>query len=352
MNNRKFLLLADCDPAEIDTFKQGVESAAGLPLTTLDYRSNSLHGSKVKRLKRYIRYFTFPLRVFRKYTDAELILGWQQFYALNYAMFYRLFRSRRKLKIIAVNFTYKRKKGLVGSIYHRYMRYVTACPVVEGLHVPGRSYADDIVETLGIPRSKMIVTCFGTPDRYEQWKALEAPLKNYVLAIGRSNRDFDLLARIWSRPEFKACGCHLVVISDTWKPAVDLSGCTNIIHLTDVKGDASHAYFTHCEFSVVPIADGSICSGDTVLLNSMMMEKAVAVTAPSALSEMYIDDGVNGLYIYKDDDKTAQVLMSMISNQELRRKLGKEARKSFLELYTRRSMGLQLGTAINDICSR
>lgn len=59
---------------------------------------------------RYLRYFTFPWKVFLHRKKYDCILGWQQFYAINFAFYCRLFQVRKTNKVVALNFTYKRVK--------------------------------------------------------------------------------------------------------------------------------------------------------------------------------------------------------------------------------------------------
>lgn len=343
-----YIILADCDPDEISTFSQGCEQTAAVPFSIRSAISNKGHGSLLKRLGRYASYFTFPFGIFLRRRRYDMIVGWQQFHAINFAFFCRLTGVKKRCKVVCVNYTYKTKPGLVGRIYERYMRYAIGKGYVDAIHVPSHAYADEVAKTLGFPRERIIVIPFGTPDNYEPWSRLESPVAGepYSLAIGRSNRDFDFLAAMWSRPELK--GHRLVIISDSWKPTAPLP--PDITHLDNVVGDASFPYIANCRLSLVPVEHPLICSGDTVLLNSMMMLKPVVVTSPSTLAEMYVTDGFNGLYIDKTDiaASAAKVAALLESEAEMSR-MGRNARESYMQNFSRTAMGRNLMQRLQTI---
>lgn len=334
----EYLILADCEPDEIQQIKECLDRESGRDFRIVVDRCNKYHGSLLKRIKRYMSYFSLPFGLVRRHGGrCRVVVGWQQFFALNYAFFYRLFGRRTDTKIFALNFTYKKKPGLVGAIYKRYMSYIAHCPAL-CLHVLSNGYADEMAAEFGIDRSRFMVSTFGTDDLYDDWKNLKCDYSDFALSIGRSNRDFDFLARVWATDEIQRTGYKLIVISDSWAPAADVQAIPNLIHFDNIKGEASYPYIVNCGFSIVTIDNQTICSGDTVLLNSMMCSRPVVVTAPSTLSEMYITDNGNGLYMPKDVEKAARIIASLITDTVKREQLGREARRTYLSSFTRRSM--------------
>lgn len=334
----EYLILADCQPDEIQQIKENIDLASGKDFQVIVNQCNKYHGSLLKRIKRYVSYFSLPLGLVRRHGDkCRVIVGWQQFFALNYAFFYRLLRRKQDTKIFALNFTYKQKPGIIGAVYKKYMTYIMNVPNL-WMHVLSANYADEMAATFGIDRSRFMVTTFGTDDLYDQWKDLKCDYSGFALSIGRSNRDFDFLSKVWNTDEIRRTGCKLIIISDSWTPSSDVSAIPNLIHFNNIKGIDSYPYIVNCSFSIVPIANQTICSGDTVLLNSMMCSRPVVVTAPSTLSEMYITDNINGLYISKDVDSASKIIASLITDTAKREKLGKQARCTYLSSFTRRNM--------------
>lgn len=156
--------------------------------------------------------------------------------------------------------------------------------------------------------------------------------------MGRSNRDFDFVIDAWSE-----ISETLVVISDTYQGVTDKS---NVIIKKDVSGEGQYPWIAHCKALIMPIADGRICSGDTVLLKAMSFSKTSIVTAPSTLAEMYIKNNLNGILVHKDKAEFVNLINNLNEN-ELNR-IGKDAREYFLRNYSRESMGIAIAKAIKQ----
>ena len=99
---RNNVILADCQPKEIESFAEGCNTIAKNPFKIISSISNWEHGSILQNLRRYVAYFIFPLNIFFRRGKYEIILGWQQFYALNLAFFCRLFHTKKRYKIFYV----------------------------------------------------------------------------------------------------------------------------------------------------------------------------------------------------------------------------------------------------------
>ena len=346
---RKNVILADCEAEEVLTFKQGLEAASGMKFAILSNVCNRGHGSVWKQAKRYGSYFAFPFRIFCRRRRYGVIVGWQQFYANIFAFYCHLFRVRKSNTVVSVNYTYKRKGGLLGGIYSRFMRFAVNNRHMDHLHVLSGQYANRCAAELGVDRNRFLVTTFGIPDEWDRWRdcalpqlprsAGTKPGAGYVLSIGRSNRDFDFLTRVWARPEM--ADIPLVLIADTYRPRQPLSA--NVIHLTDVTGEASKPWMARCALMVLPIADGNLASGDTVLLTGMQFEKTVVITRPSTLAEMYITDGEDGVALEKDEEPFAAAILRLMGEDAERRRIGRNARKKYLERFSRHAMGAQIG---------
>lgn len=340
----KNIILSDCLPGEIMTLADGCNEVSKEPFQILSSLSNYGHGSIFLNLKRYVAYFIFPLRIFFWRKRYRIILGWQQFYVINLALFCRLFHVRKRNVLIVGNFTYKRKKGLLGTIYRWYMIYCCASKYIDYFHVLSYSYASICSKELGIDSAKFIVTGFGIPDVYEEKKDLKVPLSNYCLTIGRSNRDFEFLVDVWKQDCLK--GRTLVIASDTWKPSTILP--SNIIFRRDIGYEDSFAWFNNCDLCITSIDDGNICSGDTVLLTGMMFAKPVVVTAPSTLAEMYVRDGENGLCIPKNAEDAAIKIAALLADKDEMKRLGDSARSTYLKSFSRKSLGVAICSQIKE----
>jgi glycosyltransferase involved in cell wall biosynthesis len=344
MSKKNNVILADCESDEVKTLQDGLNDNKSWNFTTESCISNGSHAGK-GNIKRYLKYFTFPWHVFLHRKKYNCILGWQQFYTINFAFYSRLFHVNKKNRIVALNFTYKRKGGFVGRLYEKYMRYAVDSEYIDYFHVLSKNYAESCSKVLNIPLDKFIVTTFGVPDIYDKWKNSNVEENDYTLSIGRSNRDFDFLVKAWKQPCLSKR--KLVIISDMYHPTEPVPN--NIKLLNDVTGDASYPWIANCNMMVIPIEDGTICSGDTVLLNSMLMKKPVVVTKPSTLSEMYLEDRVDGLTLEKDEVVFAQEIAKTLENKDECRRLGENARKKYLAHFSRFQLGKQIQPYIEKL---
>lgn len=343
----KILVLTDGGNTENDTFVRGIADSMQAEVYIKNHQVNKLHGSRWKDIRRYLYYFTFPLRFIHCRKKYDYILGWQQFYANNLAFYCEMLGLKPQARIVSVNYTYRDKNGIVGKFYKWYMRKLTNSDHLLCLHLPSNMAAEALCHSLGTSPSKMIVTNFGVDDIYHCVKKREFTFINnggYVLSLGRSNRDFDFLVEVWRKPELQ--NETLVILSDTWHPVLPLP--VNIIHRTDVVGEEAQLYLAHCKANVVAIDVPTICSGDTVLLHGMQYERPTVVTTPCTLAEMYIDHEVNGLCLAKNVTTFAFELATLLRDESRMKSLGQAARQKFLNHYSRYAMGVAIGNKLKE----
>ena len=138
----------------------------------------------------------------------------------------------------------------------------------------------------------------------------------------------------------------MIIASDTYRPRKVLP--INVIHRTDIVGDMQFPYIVNCNLMIIPVDDGEICSGDTVLLKAMSYKKPVIVTMPSTLGEMYIDNNVNGILMEKDEKNFGQTIDELLNDKDKMRLLGNNARKTYSKKYSRLQMGYILGKEIRN----
>ncbi len=330
---KKNLLLIDCEEWKVKELAEGIKSE-GVDIETFQVVSNGARKNIFSDLIRYGKYFTAPFRIFLNRKKYDYLIGWQQFYALNFCFWCNLFHVKKTCRVIALNYTYKKKSGFKGKIYRWFMQKCISNGYIDYLHVLSPSYAKVISEEFNFPIERIVTTPFGLYDMMPMYgkctRPDRAPKGKYVLSIGRSNRDYDFLVDVW-----KEMDIDLVIISDTYR-RTDLP--KNVLLVNDVTGEDKYPWMNNCDSLIIPIDDVRICSGDTVLLTAMSLEKTIFVTNPSTLSEMYVKDGVDSIYISKDLEETRGIIRKYLADNE-NNKIGKNARKSFLEKYSRYAMG-------------
>ena len=334
----KNIILIDCKKEQIIDFLKGLQEKTKISWEIEATLSNWGRTSLWLKLKRYLMYFYVSFKVFCHRKEYNKIVGWQQFYALIFVFYCRIFKVKKTFSVYIMNFTYKNKKGIIGKIYFKFMRYILQSKYIDGIHVPSREYASLCAKNFHIKENKFCIIPFGIPDLYGKYSPLEEK-REYILAIGRSNRDYD-----WLINEWRNISINLYIISDEYKPINKLP--SNVKVIDNVSGEKQYPYILGCKLLILPIKNGNICSGDTVLLTAMALKKTVIVTFPSTLSEMYLKDGENGFLVNKNHGELKKLLITI---KEKNIDLGENARKSYLENFSRISMGEKMGKIIQKI---
>jgi glycosyltransferase involved in cell wall biosynthesis len=337
---KKDIFIIDCYKDEVLNFVLALNETTGKSFDIFEKPCNSKRNLK-NDIKRYLVYIFYPLKFVFSRKKYDYIVAWQQFFALFFAFYSRLFKLKKVNTVVACNYTYKQKSGLAGKMYATIMRYCMQSDYIDYFHVPSKEYAHNCAEYFNVPIEKFIVANFGIEDEYEQMIRFVREHKAFSLSIGRSNRDFNFLVEAWKKMPSEH---RLIIVSDVFKYEGVLP--ENIKIKNNVSGINQYPYIVNCSTMIIPIDDGQICSGDTVLLKGMSFKKPVVVTAPSTLAEMYITDGENGICVKKDKKDFCDKMTKLLSDDELIKRLGENGRKCFLEKYSRRTLGENIGRAI------
>ncbi len=338
---KKNLVLIDCEDWKLKEFVDGIKSK-GFDIECYKDVANGVRTSKFSDLKRYFKYFSAPFKLFLHRKEYDYLIGWQQFYALNFCFWCSAFHVKKECRVIALNYTYKKKPGIIGKIYRWYMEKCICTGYIDYVHVLSPNYAKVISEEFNFPIEKIVTTPFGLYDMMPMYGECErpdrAPAGKYVLSIGRSNRDYDYLVDVWDEID-----TNLVIISDTYR-RTDLP--ENVLLINDVTGEDKYPWMNNCDSLIIPIDDVKVCSGDTVLLTAMSLAKTIFVTNPSTLSEMYVEDGVDSVYINKNLNETRNIIKKYLVDKA-DNKIGKTARQNFLDKYSRYAMGRNIAQFMN-----
>ena len=335
-HQKQNIILSDSEKDEIELFKKGLEEILN---QKFEIKNNTKCRGKrgfFFNIYRYIIYILYPFKFFIKANKYNYIICWQQFFGLFYGFYCNLFKIKKQNVVVVCNFTYKEKKGIIKKLYRKVMGFCIQNKYVDYLHVLSIDYAKKCAKEFGLPIEKFIVTPFGLDDTYEKYKATKVEYEDYSLALGRSNRDYDFLIKAWKKLPVSE---KLLIACDEYTASEKLP--ENIIIRKDITLD--FPYIANCKLMILPIKDGNICSGDTVLLKAMSYYKPVVVTKPSTLSEMYIKDKENGFCLPKDADVFAKEISNILKDTVNTEKVAQKARKCFENEYSRFNMGKRIG---------
>lgn len=336
--------LFDSTEQEAAEFIRGLIDSTGYEWHAKVCQSNQGRSEWYRNALRYIKYFAFPFWVFvnrRKYSN---IIGWQAFYGLVFAFYCKLFHVKKTNTLIIKNFIYKPKCGVIGKIYFRFMNYIVKSEYVDFFVCSSQKYCDQCATIFNEPRDRFCYVPFGIND-FTKVVAQEMGTKEkYILSIGRSNRDWAFLIDAFSDTDYTLC---IVCDELKWNNLPQ-----NIKIVNDVWGNRSYEMIRDCEMMVIPILDGSIVAGETVLLQAMSFSKPVIITAPSCLADDYVIDGKTGLAVHKDRNSLLNAVKKLRENQEFYQYVAQNSRKQYEQKYSLYSFGLRIGSLYPEIQRR
>ena len=195
------IAMFDSNKEEAEDFIKGLEQSTGLPWKALVYTANKGRKNKLGNAVRYFKYFAFPFTVFLHRKEYDNVIGWQEFYGLLYAFYCRLFHVKKVNTLLIKNFIYKPKKGIVGKIYFRFMNYIVKSKYVDVFVCSSQTFCDYCAKVFDEPSDRFVFLPFGVNDFTKKVDMTQPASNDYILSLGRSNRDWDFLINSMSQLE-------------------------------------------------------------------------------------------------------------------------------------------------------
>lgn len=324
---KRNVVLFDNDPEEFQEYISGIKNGSHLKWDAIRLKANEPQTSKWQVFRRYLKYYVLPLHVYLKRKKYNVIVGWQSFYAINFAFYCRLFKAKKENIVIVQHCIYKPKGGLKGKLYERYMRYALDNEYIDIIQTEAEDYAKILQETFSIPPKKIKYVQFGVND-FANWSIPEKMdgYKDFILCIGRSNRDWDYIIEVLGDTEIP-----VIIICDTEDKSKETA---NIKILTQVDTEASLYYFKNCKCTLTAVKDGSLSSGDTVFCQQLSFGKPAIIVKPCSLTNNYLIEGYNGVSVNRNKEEIVEAVRRMYQDQGFYNQLAANCRKDFEEKYT------------------
>ena len=108
--DKKNIVLVDFDKDEKWSFPKTLESVTHAEWETKRHVTNHLHGGLLPNLLRFFWYFFFPLIILIRRKQYDKVIGWQQFYGLNFAFWSRFLGLKKVNDLTVMTFIYKKSK--------------------------------------------------------------------------------------------------------------------------------------------------------------------------------------------------------------------------------------------------
>lgn len=330
----KNLILVDFGPEQKYQFDKHLEKYTGIKSETKCKQSNQFHGGAVQNLLRFVCYFVYPLIWSFSYRKYNQIIGWQQFYGINYAFWLRVFHRKGRKNVNVMTFIYKPKGGFAGKIYDKYMRYAVTSKYINKLIVFSSKEVELYSNYFGISKDRICYIPLGND--FNSVVANNDVADKYIFGTGRSNRDWDFVINSLNDTEYKvqiACDGLNKVSSDN---VTILDNC--FFEETDKR--MAEAYCV-----VVPLKDINVSSGQLVILQAMCYGKPVIATRCGGSCD-YIEDGKTGILINNNQEELLAALEKLYSDKEFYKNISDNALNYYLANHTEEKMAENIAKAI------
>lgn len=292
---------------------------------------------------RYIMYFVFPLAVFLRRHKYDKIVSWQSFYGIVFAFYCKLFSVKKKHFLLIKNFTYRPKgKGVIGYFYYRWMRYIVKSKYIDVFICTSQTHCDYCAQVFDESANRFVYLPFGVEDFTKLLTPAELSQQgDFILSLGRSNRDWEWLIDSLTDTPYKV----KIICDQLHKTSLP----ANIEVLNNVCSVDSFRYLAECKISILPIKDGKIASGETVLLQTMSFGKPLIITRPSCLADDYVKNGITGLIVDKKKEDLISAIKKLYENKSLYNKLAIEERREYEKKYSVYKYGECIGEIIKNM---
>jgi glycosyltransferase involved in cell wall biosynthesis len=316
-------------------FIDGLEKTTGKKWHIKSYVSNEDRG-RFAGIIRACKYFYFSLLIFLQRKKYKNVVAWQQFYGLLLAFYCRLFCVKKTFSLIVMMFIYKEKPGILGSVYRKFITYIIKSKYIDKIIVFSANEVNYYAGLFSVDPSLFVYIPLGIEPVTDLTEDENLLKQQYILSVGRSNRDYDFLLDALKNTPYK-----VKILSDTLQQ-VSLS---NIEIHNDVFGKEMFHYMNNCFCVVIPLMNPQISSGQLVLLNAMQLGKPVIVTESEGISD-YIVDRYNGLIIKKEKEALLAALQLLYSDTELYRTIAENGKFEYEKKYSIKQLGVNVGEVI------
>ncbi len=328
MDSRNLILVDMPVDADWGLWK-GIEVTSGEKWNIL-YREGRL---SVPRYKRILNYIGFPLSVLLR-KRADKIVAWQQFYGLMYVFYNRIFRMNRTVRVTAMTFIYKERRGFLGKLYKAFINYALGSPNLRNVIVYSRNEVDFYASCFPEHKEKFKFFPLGIAVTQEMPRPDDS-LRNrdYIFTAGRSNRDYEFLVS-----SLKGTRFNVKIACD----GLDIGHEGNIEILHGTHDQKMLEYMYNSKLVVIPLKDLEISSGQLVILQAMRMGKPLIVTNNKGVYD-YVENGETGFIIENKREDLLEKLNLLYGDTELYDRMSGAETETFKERYSIYALGKNIG---------
>lgn len=275
----------------------------------------------VPRPKRWLRYIDMAWRLLRHRGHLQVVVCWQQFFGIVYALICSLLPIKPTFKLVVMTFIYKPRKGVTGRLQHWCLRRAINSGHISRLvvYTPAEAEAYSRMLTTDMQLFVYAPLALGEPV-----PAVEIADDGYFFAAGASNRDYATLIQAVT-----GTSLPLTIVCDSLKtPAA-----ANITLHRHTFGHDMLRLMARSRAVVITLDNPLMSSGQLVALQAMALSKPLIVTRGTAL-EPYAAHNVNALLTDQDTQSLRQALQRLADDPALAHTLGEAGHQRYVARHT------------------
>ena len=255
-------------------------------------------------------------------SDAEMIVAWEAKNGLPLAVIRRLL-GRPSGKLVILNFC---PRGPVASL-PRVMEW--GLSAVDFLTCLSRSDMALMQERYHIPDSRIGLLAFPSTSRDDQWRRLRTQTSpgNYVLASGRSFRDYGTLLRA-----VEGLNVPVRILARQFNmPRIPIPSNVEFSELLPLN--QYYAAMLAARIVVVPLVRLEHSAGESHVVDAMAAGKPIVVTDSPSIRD-YVQHGENGLLVPPGDaNAMRRAIQHLLDNPSEAEQLARNARNDYETKY-------------------
>ena len=339
---KKNIVVIDNRIEDVEEFMAGISAATKRDWNVLVRTSNN-RSSKLANAIRYFKYFLVGGELFFKRRQYNVIVAYQQFYGLIFAMLCRIFHVKKKYMLIIMSIVYKDKGcKVIRLLYGRFYEYAIQSEYIDAIVCATTSDIEKYSSKFNIPREKLPFIRWGVKDHAKDYQCFgNDDGEKYIFSAGKSNRDWEFVFETFGHSKYNAV---IIGAEPNYKNRFGNMKVMPNISDTEYYDALANSYCV-----VLSLKDATVAAGQITLIQAMQFGKPIVVTRAEGLTNDYVVQGENGLIIEKDKQAVLNAVELLYKDTDLYKKLSSNARKIYETYLSSYQMGIDVGKLIARI---
>ena len=263
--------------------------------------------------------FYLPLCALLQRSSYNLLVSWSMRIGIWYGILNRILRSPRAPRHIIYDFHINPNRTDFAYRF-RLLLLRAAVPGIDFFLCTSHWEAQRYSNLFKIPRDRITFFPMAPPPHF--FEAQVRPCKDYILAYGNSDRDYDTLVSA-----IDGLSARLIILSQRYQPRAPLPPNVSLV-TKKIVGQDLIDLITAAQFVVLPLKHAEVSAGQTAMLEVMALGKPLIVTENSATREYALHNESALFFEAGRKDQLREHIHFLLHNPSFAEKLGATAREA------------------------